>query len=202
MMCIMIWQKPIQISDSPAKKTQNVDPWIPELHLDQNDKIGIESGGELVDKFMFAVNKIMKAQYNNINGFRDTLLVPSFDDDTKIWEYPQDKWFEPQRTQIHHTGKSHWVFSFCESHSKDKKQDIYLIDSFYHNQITPSMEIQLAKLYGRNKNSLSITTSCLQQQQLGPNCGLFAIAHMVEFCSGNYEGLEKNPLSRISMKVK
>ena len=52
------------------------------------------------------------------------------------------------------------------------------------NIMTPSLSIQLALLYGKNSDQdLEIILIETQKQTNGVDCGLFAIAHLVEFCS-------------------
>ena len=50
--------------------------------------------------------------------------------------------------------------------------------------MTPSLSIQLALLYGKNSDQdLEIILIETQKQTNGVDCGLFAIAHLVGFCS-------------------
>ena len=181
--------------------------WIPQLDLKFKDKVDIETGAELGDKVMYAINKLLQHQYRDINGFQDTILVPKLQNkkSCESWLYQdQKKMFESRAgpcAQIHHNGKQHWVFSFSFKNSITKstasqKVTVYLMDSFYHDEVSPSLQIQLAKLYGYECDSLVVTIPVLQQQKLGPNCGLFAIAHMVEYCNGQYEKIDNNTVHK------
>lgn len=50
--------------------------------------------------------------------------------------------------------------------------------------MTPTLSIQLALLYGQNSNQdLEIILIDTQKQTNSVDCGLFAIAHLTEFCS-------------------
>ena len=44
------------------------------------------------------------------------------------------------------------------------------------------LQIQIAQVYGRSNSSLSVDVPKVQQQPNSSDCGLFAIAHAVEFC--------------------
>jgi Ulp1 family protease len=90
---------------------------------------------------------------------------------------------DPPSVQIHHTGKSHWVTSL-----QDKKDGtVYVLDSYSKTfTLTPSLEIQLSAIYGQGKTNLLIKPE-VQQQTNGYNCGVYALANLVEFCyNGTY----------------
>lgn len=84
--------------------------------------------------------------------------------------------------QIHHTNSDHWVVSFQEN-----ENNIYVFDSIWNersdnNILTDSLKLQLASVYGGSKQSLHITVPDTHRQNNGVDCGLYAIAHLVEFC--------------------
>jgi hypothetical protein len=88
------------------------------------------------------------------------------------------------QVQIHHTGKSQWVTSL-----QDKKDGtVYVLDSYSKTfTLTPSFEIQLSAIYGQGKTNLLIKLPEVQQQTNGYDCGVYALANLVEFCySGTY----------------
>ena len=90
---------------------------------------------------------------------------------------------DPPSVQIHHTGKSHWVTSL-----QDKKDGtVYVLDSYSKTfTLTPSLEIQLSAIYGQGKTNLLIKPE-VQQQTNGYDCGVYALANLVEFCyNGTY----------------
>jgi Ulp1 family protease len=90
---------------------------------------------------------------------------------------------DPPSVQIHHRGKSHWVTSL-----QDKKDGtVYVLDSYSNTfTLTPSLEIQLSAIYGQGKTNLLIKPE-VQQQTNGYNCGVYALANLVEFCyNGTY----------------
>ena len=82
--------------------------------------------------------------------------------------------------QIHHTGKSHWVISL----QSENDSTVYVFDS-YSTQftLTPSLEIQFSSIYGQGKPSMVVKLPEVQQQTNGFDCGVYAIANLVEFCS-------------------
>ena len=51
----------------------------------------------------------------------------------------------------------------------------------------------MASIYGTNKKKLSVIIPAVQQQGLGSlDCGVFAIANIVEFCVTGYNELDQN----------
>jgi hypothetical protein len=60
--------------------------------------------------------------------------------------------------------------------------DIYFLDSL-GLKINTSLEFQLCKIYGQNKNRILIKIPEVQKQENRIDCGLFAIANAVEFCN-------------------
>ena len=83
--------------------------------------------------------------------------------------------------QIHHTGRDHWVLSL-----ESRDNEVCILDSLSniknHTVNTPSLEIQLSQIYKKDKTSIPIKILDIQQQENGNDCGLFAIANLVEFC--------------------
>jgi hypothetical protein len=47
--------------------------------------------------------------------------------------------------------------------------------------LTPSLEIQLSAIYGQGKTNLLIKLPEVQQQTNGYDCGVYALANLVEF---------------------
>ena len=75
--------------------------------------------------------------------------------------------------QIHYVKeRSHWVASSY----KDGKVELY--DSLFDGKLAPSLQVQLAQLYGSttNNSAICITAVAVQQQEGGVDCGLFSIA--------------------------
>ena len=70
---------------------------------------------------------------------------------------------------------------------QDKDNNIFVFDSLGNerpdnNILTDSLKLQLASVYGGAKQSLQITVPDTHRQSNGVDCGLYAIAHLVEFC--------------------
>ena len=86
--------------------------------------------------------------------------------------------------QIHHTGRDHWVTTF-----RDETNSIFMFDSLGFDRqarliMTPSLSIQLGLMYGKNTDQdLEVILIETQKQTNGVDCGVFAIAHLVEFCT-------------------
>ena len=62
-------------------------------------------------------------------------------------------------------------------------------------KLTRSMQVQLAQIYGAGKEKIHIVMPIVNQQRNGFDCGVFAIANAVEFCSNNFEGIEGNKIN-------
>ena len=53
------------------------------------------------------------------------------------------------------------------------------------NNTTDQTVLQMAKIYGEEKDKLQITSLPVQQQKGSHDCGLFAIAYAIEICTNN-----------------
>jgi len=126
-------------------------------------------------------------QFRNINGFQNTLLAPIFNENNKSWQCTSTLESRAAPTaQIHHNGENHWVASL-----QRKGGRIYVLDSLYKNKLSSSLQIQLAYIYGCGLNNLTVYVPNIQQQEIGTaDCGVFAIANIVEFCITGYKELE------------
>ena len=140
--------------------------------------------------------QIIADQFPHINGLQMTNLAPIFDTKSDSWKC--NKQFQsilPPSVQIHHTGRDHWVLSL-----ESRDNEVCILDSLSniknHTVNTPSLEIQLSQIYKKDKTSIPIKILDIQQQENGNDCGLFAIANLVEFC---YK--EKNFESKTSFKT-
>ena len=81
--------------------------------------------------------------------------------------------------QIHYTGSNHWVFS-CQLH--ENNEAIYLDSLISDKSPNNNLLIQTSQIYGKSNKKLNIHIPKVQPQPNSFNCGLFAIAHLVEFC--------------------
>lgn len=94
------------------------------------------------------------------------------------------KHFEQQPSpsvQIHFNGLNHWTMSF----SNTKDDYIYYIDSLGADKkdLNSSIKIQLSQIYKNDTAKvLQVKMPRVQQQPNGYDCGLFAIANVIEFC--------------------
>ena len=88
----------------------------------------------------------------------------------------------PHVVQIHHNGRDHWGMLI-----QIENGDIYFLDSL-GLKINTSLEFQLCKIYGQNKNRILIKIPEVQKQDNSIDCELFAIANAVEFCNNGFKG--------------
>ena len=138
---------------------------------------------------MSAVNKLMIEARYSVHGFQETTLAPVLKKDG-TWHIPSNG-FESKNSpsvNLHYNGNKHWVTSF-----EFENGDIYLLDSYLgtnmKDSLNDSLKIQLAQIYGYGKLKLNVKFPCVQQQHNSYDCGLFAIANMMEFATNRYSGL-------------
>ena len=94
--------------------------------------------------------------------------------------------------QIHHTGHSHCATSF--QRAGDSR--LFLPDSLLPGTELPaSLQIQLAQIYGSSDDQLLIEVPHLSKHDMGSDCGLYAIANMVEFCRGGFANVPERKLT-------
>lgn len=129
---------------------------------------------------MLAVSTILKKQFPNINGLQDTTNTPFFVDEKNVWN--TEKQFKSQQapcTQIHFDGNNHWTMSFATDANA-----IFYIDSLSDNlkELKSNIKIQLSQIYRSKSKTLHVKIPRVQQQPNSHDCGLFAIANVVEFC--------------------
>ena len=158
--------------------------WQNKLHLTFQDKFNIINGSWLSDSHMRAANEIARSQFPQINGFQDTVRIAMQNKSGK-WEIPAEHLVPvtPPSVQIHYNGNSHWVTSF---QFKDDDR-VFLVDTLFAGQdLTMSLKIQLAQIYGKGRDNLEIIAPFVKSQVGGNDCGAFAIANLVEFCMGNF----------------
>lgn len=143
----------------------------------------LDPKGSLCSKIINFSLEILKKQFNGIiNGMELTNRAPVYEEHTKSWKCDEKfQHTQPPSVQIHHTGRNHWVTSFINYNKK-----IFILDSLSrsknHTVLTESLEIQLVLIYGRDKRPIPITILDVQQQENSNDCGLFAIANLIEFC--------------------
>ncbi|CAG2216428.1 unnamed protein product [Mytilus edulis] len=178
---------PTSTNSLPMKKRKvNTDvkkpsytPWISSLNSEH--KLMLENNSWLCSEIVNVSINVIAKQFPYISGFQPTGLSPIYDEDKQCWAESFGK-FSSKDTpcvQVHHTGKSHWVTSF--QHKKENA--VYVLDSKSTEfKLTPSMEIQLSAIYGHGKRNLLVKLPDAQQQTNGYDCGVYAIANMMEYC--------------------
>ena len=172
----------------------NISTWIPRFGLAQADKAIISGEGDekwLTSKHMLAAQAILKEQFQHINGLQDTANVPRLVGSTKSkqgrkWTYSSKfQQCSSPGAQIHHNGTDHWLLSV----KPDRSGAVIILDSGVSPKLSNSVKIQLSALYGSPKSSLTVSCPRVQQQTSGSgNCGVFAIAFLVEYCFEGYAG--------------
>ena len=169
-----------------------------DCQLSHDEKAIIKNNKWLNCRIMKGVNRLCIRDFGDrINGFQDVSLAPKFSDDLNRWTFP-DGGFEGRTAptcNIHHTGRGHWVTSV----RYEDNGPVYLLDSYLSLDpktayMSVSVEIQLAKIYGKNSKELTILMPEIQRQTNSLDCGLYAIANMIEFVYNRYDGLRQGKL--------
>ena len=176
------WTEPTNTS-----KTESF--WLNDLDLKLSDKQTILNNEKLNSQIIEAINIIARNQFPTISGLQLPEKVPRYIPKESRWHIQQQAVMnqipndQTLAGQIHHTGKDHWVVSF-----RDETGSIFLFDSLGFERptryiMTPSLSIQLGLMYGKNTDQdLEVILIETQKQTNGVDCGLFAIAHLIEFC--------------------
>lgn len=152
-----------------------------EVHTTDSDKELFVKTSKLNSSHMVAVSKIARQQFPNINRLQLTERVPLHDKEQKSWKIGNimDSVQAPA-CQIHHTHSDHWIVSF-------KTDKVFVFDSLGNERpdnciLSPGLQIQLARIYGKDVSSIQVNIPDTQRQNNSVDCGLFAIAHLTEFC--------------------
>ena len=150
----------------------------------------------LGDEHMDTINGMLSRKFTKINGFQYVLLNPYLHPKgpsvSAINDGMKFQPMNPPSVQIHFTGKNHWAASF----QKHKDGPVYVMDSMCgKGNLTTSMKVQLAEIYGVGKEKIHSVIPTFNQQRNSFDCGVFAIANAVEFCFNNFEGIEGNKIN-------
>ena len=151
--------------------------------LTNKHKFTISNDQPICSDIMNEVQRILAAQYPDVNGLQQTEKTPVWDEAENKWKYARK--FTNERSpsvQIHHTGNFHWVTSV------KLDGEIYVLDSLSKGKLTASLQIQLASIYGSDYKKLHVKIPHIQQQTNSVDCGIFAIANAVQFCLSYYHG--------------
>ena len=188
----------------PAKKRkihfetetlEKAEPWVGTLTMDHKAKI--LNRQYICSDIIQAAQNILKRQFPDVDGMQPTTCAP-------VWSESENKWNNQfpftsvslPAAQVHHTGRDHWVTSV------NNNGQIHVLDSLSSGKLTPSLEIQLAHLYGNGNASklFSMKIPSIQQQANGHDCGVYAIANLTEFCYGRINGRDEVKYSEQYMR--
>ena len=174
---------PINDKQTDKKRKRDTDP----IDIIQNDdKYLIINGHQLTSDIIEDCHEILKKQFPDINGHQPTVFAPMFNDDLNEWTWSLPfKTMTAPSVQILHNGKGHWVATI--QHKTDGP--VYLLDSLYGPDTSPSLQIQISQIYNESKlSSIPLIISKIQKQTNSVDCGVLAIANVVEYCFTGYLG--------------
>ena len=158
------------------------------------EKTDIKFDKKLCCQTMNFCQSVTQSQFPCIIGFQNTWRVHVLEN--KKWIYQHKMRSQPSPSvQIHHTGCDHWITS-CQ----DPNGTIYVLDSMNGKTLTTSVEIQMSMIYGKGKTVVPVKIPNVQQQKNSIDCGVFAIAFMVEFCFNNFIGRDNVNFDTYTMR--
>ena len=112
---------------------------------------------------------VLQMQFPHLDGFQETILGENL----------QFRAVSRNNMQILNVSRMHWV-----STSSDDKGNVFLHDSMFGGSLDSSLQNQIATIYRTHNTYIDVIVPPVQQQNGGSDCGLFAIAFLVEVVSG------------------
>ena len=146
--------------------------WLPNHHLDTDDKEICENGGWLTDKHVKAAQDLLKQQFPDVSGLQPTIYGQTGQRDIMAGK----------GVQILNESNSHWL---CVSTIGCQKDDVSIYDSrLRKTKVHPHVTKQIASLHHTKGPHLKLKIMHSQSQSRGSDCGLFAIATATSLCYG------------------
>lgn len=144
-----------------------VDPYKKRV-MTENDFEILSSGNWLNDTIVNCTQNCLRKQFNS-PGLYDTSLGPHL-------TYPKAQLFH----QILHDS-NHWILI---STINSLPPTVMVFDSGFHGQISPCIQKQTASILRTLVNKVIFSVQPVQQQTNSSDCGVFAIAFLVELLFG------------------
>ena len=145
--------------------------WLPDLHLNQEDKLILETRQWLSDKHIIAAQELLSKQFPHVQG----LQLPFLE------QRDQFKAMPPIGVQILNENNKHWL---CVSTMSSLPDTIDIYDSLRMKRISTHVIKQCSLLLNSQEKTIFLRAMQAQQQSGGSDCGLFAIANATELCFG------------------
>lgn len=84
--------------------------------------------------------------------------------------------------------------------SSYQEGQVKIYDDLFNRKLAPSLEVQLAQLYGpaTTDSSILVTGEAVQQQQGKTDCGLFSIAYA--YCAESGEDISKPKVNQVQLR--
>ena len=158
------------------------------------EKTDIKFDKKLCCQTMNFCQSVTQSQFPCITGFQNTWRVPVLENKKWIYQHKMRSQSSPS-VEIHHTGCDHWITS-CQ----DPNGTIYVLDSMNGKTLTTSVKIQMSMIYSKGKTVVPVKIPNVQQQKNSIDCGVFAIAFMVEFCFNNFIGRDNVNFDTYTMR--
>ena len=145
--------------------------WLPDLHLNQEGKLILETRQWLTDKHIIAAQELFGKQFSHVQG----LQLPFLE------HRDQFKAMPPIGVQIPNENNKHWL---CVSTMSSLPDTIDIYDSLRMKRISTHVIKQCGLLLNSQEKTIFLHAMQAQQQSGGTDCGLFAIANATELCFG------------------
>ena len=152
-----------------VEEVQSSEEWLvfESVYLDYYDKQLIINGSELNDKHITFGLRLLKHQFQHINGLQSTLLQQSANVSPFLGG--------GNALQVIHCYQCHWLVASSINIGGTAiidKDDVLIYDSLY-NVVDENTIKLLERLFGRK---IMAKMQCLQKQSGSKDCGLFALA--------------------------
>ena len=147
------------------------------LLLSDNEKSSIQNKEMLSDESINLAQTMLSNQFPELDGLMDTVLCQTNGFDVLATT--------KKAVQILYTSAQHWI---CVANLDTKRRAnnyIAVYDSLSSGGLTSSVASQLACICCTPEKSIRVDIKCVQQQENGVDCGVFAIAFATSLAFGS-----------------
>lgn len=165
---------PIDVEAHNSANDINVSPWIPELHLNNEDRIVLSEGKWLNDKIIDAAQSLLKKANPAVGGLQRVCLGQTMAYDIEAGEF----------VQILHDRRGHWL---TISTIGSSGTEVHVFDSLYPSTGS-SVKMQISCLLHTEQPHIKLLIKDVQMQSGTADCGMFAIAFATALIYGKQPG--------------
>lgn len=157
---------PIIIEDDEPERSEQLKSVSTSMRslLNISDLKTISENEMLTDNVIFVMQKMMSAEYSNVNGFQDPILGQ-----TRTFSIMKSMPF----VQVLHDGRLHWI---AVSTYNCPPGTIKVFDSNFHGQVSVEVKKQICSILHSDHPKIKLSAIPVQQQSNPVDCGLYALA--------------------------